>query len=78
MTNAAEDRPLDEATLGALVQLVIRGMQRGPLTPVQQQLVDLDLAMAKGPIVMPTAAGTEAAQRSCRLPADGETRAALW
>lgn len=68
---------LPEATRDALVQLVIRGMSRGALSPAQQDLVDRGLAMAKGPLVMPTPAGTEAAQRATRLTPGGEDEAAL-
>lgn len=77
MTNAAEAAELDDVTREALVGLVIRGMHRGAVTPEQQALVDRGLAMAKGPLVMPTPAGTAAAQAATRLPAGGDEEQAL-
>jgi hypothetical protein len=76
MTNAGAGQ-LDGASRDALVQLVIRGMHRGPVSPEQQALVDQGLAMAKGPLVMPTPAGTQAAQEATRLPASGDVEKAL-
>jgi len=77
MTNPAAPDQVDDAAREALVQLVIRGMHRGTLTPEQQTLVDAGLAMAKGPMVMPTPAGTELAQQSLRLPPGGDEEKAL-
>jgi hypothetical protein len=77
MTNAEATGTLDEPTREALVALVVRGMHRGDVSPEQQRLVDAGLAMAKGPLVMPTTAGTEAAQEAMRLPAGGEEEQAL-
>lgn len=77
MTNAAEATQLDDVTQEALVGLVIRGMHRGTVSPAQQTLVDQGLAMAKGPLVMPTPAGTAAAQAMTRLPAGGDEEKAL-
>jgi hypothetical protein len=77
MTDAASPRSLDEPTRDALLQLVIKGMHRGAISPAQQALVDAGLAMAKGPLVMPTPAGTEAAQALTRLPAGGDEEKAL-
>ena len=77
MTNAAGAGELDDVTREALVGLVIRGMHRGALTPEQQALVDKGLAMAKGPLLMPTPAGTSAAQAVTRLPVGGEQEKAL-
>ena len=77
MTHAAGPAELDDATREALVGLVIRGMHRGGLSSAQQALVDQGLAMAKGPLVMPTPAGTEAAQQATRLPAGGDAEKAL-
>jgi hypothetical protein len=77
MTNAAGAPQLDDVTQEALVGLVVRGMHRGPLSPEQQALVDLGLAMAKGPLVMPTTEGTAAAQAVTRLPAGGDEEKAL-
>ena len=77
MTDAASSRSLDEPTRDALLQLVIEGMHRGAVSPAQQALVDAGLAMAKGPLVMPTPAGTETAQALTRLPAGGDEEKAL-
>lgn len=76
MTNAAEAR-LDNVTSAALVRLVIRGMHHGSLSPEQQALVDHGLAMAKGPLLMPTPAGKAAAQDLTRLAEGGEQEKAL-
>jgi hypothetical protein len=76
MTNAGA-AGLDDVTREALVGLVIRGMHRGALAPEQQALVDQGLAMAKGPLVMPTLSGTAAAQEALRLPAGGDEEQAL-
>ncbi|MFP5372843.1 MAG: hypothetical protein ACLGI3_19155, partial [Actinomycetes bacterium] len=73
----AADRPLDERTRETLVDLVIRGMHRGEVSAAQQELVDAGLAMVKGPLVMPTPAGSEAAGRSLRLAPGGEEEKAL-
>lgn len=77
MTHAAGAHELDDVTREALIGLVIRGMHRGAVTPEQQSLVDQGLAMAKGPLVMPTTAGTAAAQETTRLPAGGDEEKAL-
>ncbi len=77
MTNAAGAEQLDDATRDALVGLVIRGMHRGTPAAEHQSLVDQGLAMAKGPLVMPTPAGTAAAQEATRLPAGGDEEKAL-
>lgn len=76
MTNAAEAQ-LDTVTHAALVRLVIRGMHHGSLSAEQQALVDHGLAMAKGALLMPTPAGTAAAQVATRLPEGGEQEKAL-
>lgn len=76
MTNGAEVQ-LDNPTRSALVQLVVRGMHRGSPSLEQQALVDQGLAMAKGPLLMPTPAGSAAAQDATRLPEGGEQEQAL-
>jgi hypothetical protein len=76
MTDASA-RSLDESTREALVALVVQGMYRGALSPAQQGLVDAGLAMAKGPLIMPTPEGTAAAQELLRLPAGGDEEKAL-
>lgn len=77
MTDAAATSSLDEPTREALVQLVIQGMHRGAVSPEQQALIDAGLAMAKGPLIMPTPAGTAVAQELTRLPAGGAEEKAL-
>jgi hypothetical protein len=77
MTDAPAPDSLDETTRGALVELVILGMHRGAVSPEQQKLVDAGLAMAKGPLIMPTPEGSAAAQQFTRLPADGDDEKAL-
>ncbi len=77
MANAPAGGPLDDATREALVRLVVRGMHRGAVQPEQQALVDAGLATVKGPLVMPTPAGTQLAQESSRLPEGGEAEKAL-
>jgi hypothetical protein len=77
MTDAPAPRSLDETTREALLQLVIQGMHRGAISPAQQSLVDAGLAMAKGPLIMPTPAGSAAAQELTRLPAGGDEEKAL-
>ncbi len=56
----------------ALVSLVIRGMKRGAADEATAALVEKGLAMAKGPITMPTPAGTAAAGELLRLSAADE------
>jgi len=51
----------------ALVALVIRGMLRGTPDEATAALVDQGLALTKGPITMPTPAGTAAAGELLRL-----------
>jgi hypothetical protein len=77
MTDATAPSSLDGTARDALVDLVILGMHRGAVSPDQQKLVDAGLAMAKGPLIMPTPAGTAAAQQALRLPAGGDTEKAL-
>jgi len=77
MTDATSPSALDGTTRDALVELVIQGMHRGAASPEQQQLVDAGLAMAKGPLIMPTPEGSAAAQQLTRLPAGGDDEKAL-
>ncbi|AMY52360.1 hypothetical protein [Rhodococcoides fascians] len=51
-----------------LVDLVVKGMVRGPITPELQAVVDAGDAVAKGPVVMPTQAGIAHAGAQVRLP----------
>lgn len=50
---------LNDEQRDALVSLVVRGMARGEATPVQASLAEAGLILVKGPIMMPTPAGTE-------------------
>src|SRR4051794_31869731 len=68
----ASGEGLDDASRDALVQLSIRGMIRGSSTPELQALCDSGLAMAKGPLFMPTPDGTALVQKLTRLPEGGE------
>jgi hypothetical protein len=53
----------------ALVSLVIRGMVRGEPDASTAGLVEQGLAITKGPITMPTPAGSAAAAELVRIPA---------
>ena len=77
MTDATAPSSLDGTARDALVDLVILGMHRGAVSPDQQKLIDAGLAMAKGPLIMPTPEGTALAQQVTRLPADGDEEKAL-
>lgn len=65
---------LTDAQQAALVELVVRGMARGQATPDQQALADAGLILVKGPILMPTPAGTEIVGAALRLPDDAPQR----
>ena len=56
----------------ALVDLVVRGMYRGELSSAQHELVAAGFALAKGPLIMPTPAGSAAAGQLVRLDADSQ------
>jgi hypothetical protein len=77
MTDTPAPDSLDEPTRNALIELVILGMHRGAVSPEQQKLVDAGMAMAKGPLIMPTPEGSAAAQQLTRLPAGGDDEKAL-
>lgn len=62
------DVVLTDEQSDALVSLVVRGMARGEATEVQQQLADAGLILVKGPVLMPTPAGTEMVGAMLRLP----------
>jgi hypothetical protein len=68
------DVVLAEPERDALVTLVIRGMARGEVTPSQQALADSGLILIKGPIMMPTPAGTALVAEQLLLPADAPER----
>ena len=57
-----------------LVSLVVRGMARGEASEVQQSLADAGLILIKGPVLMPTPAGTEYVGSQLRLPDDAPQR----
>jgi hypothetical protein len=61
----------------ALVALVVRGMARGEASPEQQELADQGLLLIKGPIIMPTPAGTAAAGEQLVLASDAPERERL-
>jgi hypothetical protein len=77
MPDATAPSSLDGTARDALIDLVILGMHRGAVSPDQQKLIDAGLAMAKGSLIMPTPAGTAAAQQALRLPAGGDAEKAL-
>ena len=56
----------------ALVSLAIRGMVRGAPDEALSGLVEQGLAISKGPITMPTPAGTAAAGELLRIPAGSD------
>lgn len=58
----------------ALVSLVVRGMARGEASAVQQGLAEAGLLLIKGPVIMPTPAGTELVGTMLRLPDDAPQR----
>ena len=64
---APEPDPLQQA----LISLVIRGMARGAPDEATATLAEQGLAMVKGPITMPTPAGTAAAAALLRLEPGG-------
>jgi len=66
---------LSDATQQALISLAIRGMLRGAPDEATAALIDQGLAMSKGPITMPTPAGTSAAGELLRLPQGSEQEA---
>jgi len=61
-----------DPTQQALISLVVRGMARGAPDEATAKLVEQGLAMAKGPITMPTPEGTAAAGTLLRLPPGGQ------
>ena len=77
MSDAVSPQSLDEPAREALVRMVVQGMHRGAASPAQQALVDAGLVMAKGPLLMPTPAGTAAVQELLRLPGGGDEEKAL-
>jgi len=68
------DVVLADGERDCLVSLVIRGMARGEVTAEQQALADAGLILIKGPIMMPTPAGTAYVSEQLCLPADAPER----
>ncbi|MFE3855642.1 hypothetical protein ACFXPN_31460 [Streptomyces griseorubiginosus] len=64
----ASDEPLTEA----VVDLVLRGMWRGRPESEHRPLVDAGLAMAKGPVVLPTERAKSLAARVLRVAAGSD------
>jgi hypothetical protein len=72
VTQTPDPKQLDDSTRDALVALVIRGMVRGTPDEATTRLIEQGLALAKGPITMPSPDGTAAAATLMRLPAGSE------
>ncbi|WP_131746985.1 hypothetical protein [Frankia sp. Cppng1_Ct_nod] len=68
LATGTDPHPLDEAARAALTDLVVRGMRRGS-APELDSLVSAGLALAKGPVTMPTVGGRELVGTWSRLPA---------
>lgn len=68
------DVVLPDEERDALVAMVVRGMARGEASAQQQALADAGLILIKGPIMMPTPAGTELVGAQLRLPDDAPER----
>lgn len=68
------DAPLGDVEVDALVAMVVRGMARGEVSAEQQALADAGLILIKGPVMMPTPAGTEFVASRLRLPEDAPER----
>lgn len=60
-----------------LVNLVVKGMFRGPIPDELQMVIDAGDAIAKGPMVMPTPAGIAAAGALVRLPEGSDEERAV-
>ncbi len=58
----------------ALVTMVVRGMARGEATAQQQALAEAGLILIKGPMMMPTPAGTALVAEQLRLADDAPER----
>lgn len=68
------DVTLSDAQKDALVAMVVRGMARGTADAEQQSLADAGLILIKGPVMMPTPAGTEMVGAMLRMPDDAPQR----
>ena len=58
----------------ALVAMVVRGMARGEANAEQAALAEAGLILVKGPMMMPTPAGTALVAEQLRLPDDAPER----
>lgn len=76
-TNTSASTPASTLASDELVELVVKGMLRGPVTPEMQAVIDSGGAVAKGPMIMPTQAGIAAAGASVRLPLGGDEEKAV-
>lgn len=68
------DVVLSDGQHDALVAMVVRGMARGEASPDQSALAEAGLILIKGPMMMPTPAGTALVGEQLRLPADAPQR----
>jgi AcrR family transcriptional regulator len=68
------DVVLSEEQRDALVAMVVRGMARGEASPEQAALAEAGLILVKGPMMMPTPAGTAVVAEQLRLPDDAPER----
>jgi hypothetical protein len=71
------DLTMSDLQRGQLTELVVRGMHRGVLDPELQAAVDSGLVLVKGPICMPTPAGTALVGSWLRLGHDAPERDAV-
>ncbi|KQU07174.1 hypothetical protein ASG56_06445 [Rhodococcus sp. Leaf7] len=77
MNDLATNTSAPTVVTSELVDLVVKGMVRGPITPELQAVVDAGDAVAKGPVVMPTQAGIANAGAQVRLPEGGDEAKAV-
>mgnify|MGYP000656825660 FL=1 len=68
------DVVITDAERTALVSIVVRGMARGEASAEQQALAEAGLLLIKGPMMMPTPAGTAFVGEILCLPADAPER----
>jgi hypothetical protein len=68
------DAALSDDQTDALVAMVVRGMARGEATATQQDLAEAGLILIKGPVMMPTPAGTALVADRLRLPDEAPER----
>jgi hypothetical protein len=72
MNDLAINTPAPTTASSELVDLVVKGMVRGPISAELQIVIDSGDAVAKGPMVMPTPAGKATAGELVRLPEGSE------